>query len=373
MRRKRETIPNGADENHIQLYGGKSKNGRERRRAPRPSTKRTYSFDFLNTSFNTRDVIDSMAKDLLDIDTSTDTISKSIKNFLALYGKDVDFTGMGLSEIISKSESLFSELNLNFNARKKYGNNLIQPYVYVSSHVFDFTVLVFYCSPAENLSEEVGLLYKKFIKYISQEMSLSIGLDEDNFYLSAYLDMYCDEEMCQEDDYYMGIYEAAKSYREGDINHLFKSIEDINLRRGELRRDLEDYLKNHTCPEDEIVSLMLEGLDYIGNANVYEWSFNEDDDGFNTPDHIINLSLMSMILYDPNDKLTDGVIDAIDNDYGCGVEILPWQKGVNISDLSTLQHAKNELNGALNSLEDFHNWFNKFYKEAEKYYNEQSD
>ena len=373
MRRKRETIPSGADENHIQLYGGKSKNGRERRRAPRPSTKRTYSFDFLNTSFSTRDVVDSMSKDFLDLDASTDSISKSIKNFLALYGKDVDFTGMGLPEIISKSESLFSELNLNFNARKKYGNNLIQPYVYVSSHVFDYTVLVFYCSPAENLSEDVGLLYKKFIKYISKEMSLCIGLDEDNFYLSAYMDMYRDEEMCQEDDYYTGIYNAAKSYSEGDISHLFNSIEDINLCRGELKRDLEDYLKNHTCPENEIVSLMLEGLDYIGNANVYEWAFNEDDDGFNTPDHIINLSLMSMILYDPNDKLTDGVIDAIDNDYGCGVEVLPWQKGIDISDLSALQYAKNELDGALDSLEEFHNWFNKFYKVAEKYYNEQSD
>ena len=180
-------------------------------------------------------------------------------------------------------------------------------------------------SPVETLPKKAAELYARFLKFFSDSTTVSLGYNSDNYYLDMVIESYDDpeqdlEELDEEDREYLEQRRTlVADYKTGKYKKMFEEINRLDT--DGLYEDIAAYI--HECKDHDVRHLfevLLEGMPIVGKMNIHWFDFNPEVDGITeAQDSFIEVFSQQMILYSFNDGIEESVINALENDYNCGV------------------------------------------------------
>lgn len=287
-----------------------------------------------------------------------------------------------LGELIEYIEKEVEKLDLEFCVTCKNWDGettgILQGVVYRRGVELDQTIVVLYVSPAMYLSKRGAGIYKRFIKFFSDQTGISIGITDnrENFYLESFLWMeedYYDEDDPDEREEESRRKKIVDAYlKGGEFQNLFEEINALGWQDvRKLTDDLILYCNEGAAGERELAKVMLDGIPVICSMNAHWYDFNPDDDGL--PDEYgreyegsVSGVFSSAILYSEQDGICEMLLDCINNESNAGIEVTGWNihqwlypklKKEQVEDLLRCRYASR----------DFCNWMDDFYRVTEKF------
>ena len=286
----------------------------------------------------------------LNIASSYGRLCRAAERFLRFFDIPFDFAPKKRSTIVRKLDALISwfepkveELGFKLATLKHdpYDEDCadIDFVVYSPCADLEMKVIVFIVSPAETLPPKGAQLYKEFIKFVSDSMCIYIGANSDNYYLDMVMSYHDDpeqdiEELEGEDRAYLEKRRnIVAAYREGgEYERLFEEIR--RLRPENLKERMERYIEE--CDDFDVCHLfkvLVEGLPVVQQMNIHWFDFNPDIDGFSEDgEGYIEVFSQQAILYSDNDGIESALIQALENDYNCGVMPVDYNLHLRLSE-----------------------------------------
>jgi hypothetical protein len=315
----------------------------------------------------------------IDIKGSFEKLKRTYKKFSEYYSfeYEVDYTGCETTadRILKLAESFDAQVESTgfyMSLSKDYDATALNFVLYYPLSELDWTICIFYCSPADYLSEEGSLIYKKFIKYISCCMGISIGVEDnvENYFLEAIINWYDEGIYSSDDEPDEGKLHIAKMYqRGGRFQKLFQEISNLpRMNEFDINKELENYREKCPHEELELVECMIDGVSIIKKMNVCQYDFTPDVDTENDDycDGKVMIPWTTAILYSSHDGLSDDLVDCINTDVQSGLEAVSWMANLILTDETTPTELKEfEANKDLG--EKFEKWINGFNKLTEKF------
>lgn len=362
-------------------YDAVGKRGGRRVAHSSSSTPSSDPFAFLKQKIEEIRISDEqyLSRYGIDIKESFEKLKRTYRKFSEYYSCEykVDYTGCETTadRILKLAESFDAQVESTgfyMSLSKDYDATALNFVLYYSLSELDWTVCIFYCSPADYLSEEGGLIYKKFIKYISCCMGISIGVEDnvENYFLDAIINWYDEGVYSSDDEPDEGKLYIAKMYqRGGKFQKLFQEISNLpRMNEFYINKELENYRKKCPHEELELVECMIDGVSIIKKMNICQYDFTPDVDTENDDycDGKVMIPWTTAILYSSHDGLSDDLVDCINTDVQSGLEAVSWMANLILTDETTPTELKGfEANKNLG--EKFGKWIDRFNKLTEKF------
>ena len=296
------------------------------------------TFGFLNETFKELAVTDELMSGCygLNIASSYDRLRTVSAVFVGYFDKPFDFEPPTNADTAQRLEALMEWFEKRVNeqgfqlATVKYDpydweNGDIDFVVYNPIEELEMMVTGIIASPVETLPKKASELYARFLKFFSYSTTVSLGYNSDNYYLDMVIESYDDseqdlEELDEEDRKYLEQRRTlVADYKTGKYKKMFEEIDRLDTNG--LYEDIAAYI--HECKEHDVRHLfevLLEGMPIVGKMNIHWFDFNPEVDGITeAQDSFIEVFSQQMILYSFNDGIEEGVINALENDYNCGV------------------------------------------------------
>lgn len=296
-------------------------------------------FAFLNVRLGERAVTEDILPScyLLNISSSYERLCKVAAQFLDYFKVPFDFVPDGNVSAI-RLESLIAWFEKKVEEQGFYVATVkhdpfdetcadIDFVVYNPICELELTVTTFIVSPMEQLPKKAAYLYARFIKFVSESMSVTVGVEHtDNYYLTMAYDSHevPEDDLDETDEAQMAhakkCKEVVNNYKKGGKwCKLFDEIDKVVP--GRLDEDIRKYIEE--CDDHDVKRLfevLLKGLPIVGKMNVHWFDFNPDKDGINDDqDSYIDVFAQQMILYSFNDGINKSVLNMLTSDYNCGV------------------------------------------------------
>lgn len=363
-----------------------SKRGRGRReRSPRPSSKGGNSFAFLSERMEEFPVESILDKYRIDFAGSYERIRAGANRFLGVHDLKLNYKPKRnedwkerLIQLMADFGNLLEPMGYGCMMYKNDYEPILDAVVYAYGNEMDYTIGELYVRPAETLPQEEAMLFKRFIKLFSSETNIGLGLDGESFFLETQMDYfegYYDEDpdgMDEEDrKFYMFRKEVVANYKTGGrYKKLFDEIDSLVVCPGELARDLQAYLSRYKGNsgkhrEWRLMEVLLDGIDIARRINIFDWTFNPDNDGVdeNAEDGFFSAtSLLNFIFYSEHDSFGESVLDAINNGAD---EMLPWCHGFAITKQDNFEMRQEYFEESVEAVPKFRKWLHDFYNTAE--------
>ena len=359
---------------------GSARRCRGRRGASSSSTSANIdSLAFLSQKIETIRTSDEqyLREYCIDIPKSFANLQKTCQKFLELRRcqYEVDYSGCntGADKIICLTEWFERQVESfghNLSLHKSYGDECLHFVLYYPLPELEWTICVFYCAPANYLSEKGGELYKKYIKFISDSMGIGIGGENnhENYILDTILTWMDDFSDSIYDDIDEDRLKIVNKYKKGgEFHKLFEEIDKLPFINSEgITKELQDYRK--ICPNNELelVECMLEGIPVVKkmNVNLYDFIPDYEDD----PESEVKIAIpwTTAILYSCNDGIGDELVDSINSDIQCGSEVSNWTANLTIREEINANDLKNFENDKSIG-KKFSKWIEKFNRLTEKF------
>lgn len=310
------------------------------------------AFDFLNVAIKDIAVTEEYFIGCfgLNLRGSYERLLTVSAKFLEFFGKPFDFKPDEAEDLTARFDALtewfdkqVTDLGFQLATVKRDPHDMecgdIDFVVYNPCYELELKVCVFIVSPVETLPKKAAYLYGQYIKFLSDSMSIGMGLEHsDNYYLSMVSDTYDDPEQdideLDEEDRAM-LQKRRKlidDYNTGRYKKLFDELERVKPYR--LVKGIESYIKE--CEDADIVHLfkvLLDGFPLVAKMNIHWFDFNPDEDGLEeSTDSYIDVFAQNAILYSFNDGIEDTLIDYLENDYNCGVIPVGWNQRLYLFD-----------------------------------------
>lgn len=323
----------------------------------------------------------------LNIKSSYERLCSVCARFLKYFGQPFDFEPKNKSNVAESLDDLISwfepkveeyGLRLAVVKRDQYNEECadIDFVVYRPCSELDYKVIVFIVSPADTLPKPAAMLYKEFIKFVSDNMCIYIGKSTDNYYLDMTFSIFEDtdqdiEELDEEDGCYLQKKrDIVAAYKDGGkFDKLFKEIRCLHPKN--LKRRMEKFVENCTSPKladvKKLFQVIIEGLPIIQKMNIHWFDFNPDLDGLSShEDSFIEVYSQAAILYSDNDGIEEAYLRNIDNDYNCGVCPVSFNIHLWLREEMKDEHIK-ELMDNLDLGAKFQEWNCKFYDAVNRF------
>lgn len=360
---------------------GSARRYRERRGASSSSTSASIdSLAFLSQKIEAIRTSDEqyLGEYCMDIPKSFTNLQKTCQKFLELSRcqYEVDYSGCNtvadkIIRLTEWFERQVESFGYNLSLHKSYGDECLHFVLYYPLPELEWMICVFYCAPANYLSEKGGELYKKYIKFISDSMGIGIGSENnhENYILDTILTWMDEFNDSIYDDIDEDRLKIVNKYKKGgEFHKLFEEIDKLPFLSSEgFTKELQDYRK--VCPNDELelVECMLEGIPVVRKMNVNLYDFIPDYER-DDPESELKIALpwTTAILYSCNDGIGDELVDSINSDVQCGSEVSSWivsltiTEDINANDLKTFGNDKSIG-------KKFSKWIEKFNKLTEKF------
>lgn len=327
----------------------------------------------------------------INIEKSYRRVLACCKRFLKFVGVSFDFAptnglsrSQELGELIDYFEKKIEPMGLSLCVSKKTAQGdeqgILECIVYRFGRELEERIVIFYASPAKYLSPHTSALYKRFMKFLSDNTNIPLGYSTHGENL--YLDMIIS---CWEDDY--DLYgeddeeeveprtdSTAKKYMEGgEFWNLFDEIDGLPKEPAEmLLADLEDCLKDCPAEEADVVKVMIEGVPIVKDANCYWFEFNPEDDGLpdaygrDDYDEWASSVFASAILYSEHDGVEKKLLDSINEEINAGTCMSGW----NIHQWLSPTTKKEDIDDFMRCKDlvaDLDTWVYDFYQETRKF------
>lgn len=343
-------------------------------------------FAFLNVKLKDKPVKEEQLSSCynLNIASSYDRLCRTVERFMRFFGKPFDFAPKKRSNIVEKLDGLISwfepkveELGFQLATLKHdpYDEDCadIDFVVYSPCAELEMKVIVFIASPAETLPPKAAELYKEFISFVSDSMCIYIGANSDNYYLDMIMTYHDDpdqdiEELEGEDrEHLQKRRDTVAAYREGGkYEKLFEEIRRLHPEN--LKERMEQYIEE--CDDFDVCHLfkvIVDGLPVVKQMNIHWFDFNPDVDGFTEEgDGYIEVFSQQAILYSDNDGIEDALIQALENDYNCGVNPVDYNLHLWLSEELKDDEIR-EFAEAIDLGSRFSKWIVDFYHAVKKF------
>lgn len=277
------------------------------------------------------------------------------KRLFSLTGDGFDVSGEvstgNMVNLLKGMESWAEKHNLHFMAVNDYGD--FQYVLYRPICELELKAFFFYCSPAETMPEEMSELYKRYIRYISSCLGISVVPEHTD---NQYLEMMMSAEMWEEEDGIVKLYMSK--------NDLFCDIWAKSI--SNLEKDLEEYRRRCDVKYLDLIELMLEGTEILPYMHLSQFYFDPYWDGMTASDGSMDLGNTVAILYSSKDGMEDCLMQCLDSDLYGGIEPQGWNRHVYISSKFT----KDDLDALMkdSGIEHrFAQWADGFYEESTKF------
>ena len=338
------------------------------------------AFDFLNVAIKDIAVTEEYFIGCfgLNLRGSYERLLTVSAKFLEFFGKPFDFKPDEAEDLTARFDVLtewfdkqVTDLGFQLATVKRVPHDMgcgdIDFVVYNPCYELELKVCVFIVSPVETLPKKAAYLYGQYIKFLSDSMSICMGLEHsDNYYLSMVLDTYDDPEQdideLDEEDRTMlqKRRKLIEDYNTGRYKKLFDELERVKPYR--LVKGIESYIKE--CEDADIVHLfkvLLDGFPLVAKMNIHWFDFNPDEDGLEeSTDSYIDVFAQNAILYSFNDGIEDTLLDYLENDYNCGVIPVGWNQKLRLYDGITEDDIREFVDNRNLAL-DFSKWMVDYY------------
>lgn len=365
------------------------KRGRGRReRSPRSSSEGCNPLAFLNEKLEDYPIEGLLDQYSINLEGSYKKIRVGVERFLAAHDlklsyipkKGEEYNEM-LVQMMEEFGKLLEPMGFGCMMHKDDYEPILDAAVYAYGGDMDYTIGEIYVRPAETLPPEESMLFKRFIKLFSSETNIGLGLDCESFFIETQMDYF---EGYYEDENFENLDEEEKewanfrkqvaaNYKEGGkYFKLFKEIDSLSVNRDELKRDLQEYMKKYKGNQEKfsewrLMGVLLDGIDVVKFINIFDWTFNPDNDGVDSSaeDNFYSAaSLLNFIFYSEHDTFGESVLDAVNN--SCD-EIMGWCNGFVITHENNFEDHLLYFEESVKAVPKFRQWLQDFYKSAEKF------
>ena len=293
-----------------------------------------------------------------------DTLVQSCRRLFDIMGGGFDISGdytlENLERILGSLRAFVTDRELDFMVVRN-ADNEVNFVLYNEIYCLGYRAFFFYISPAENMPEETGLLYCRFINFIAACLGISVTPEHsDNQYLYMLLNAEQEEEEDGETekkllDIYSGV---GKHY------HKFEEVSEMSIKG----IDVDLMAHYEACDESckNLVLLMMEGLELLPFMNINAYGFNPYYDGFSIDDSYVRLDSSLAILYSPDDGMDEMLLDCLNTDMNCGVMTQGWNRWLIMNPDMT----KEDIDELMEDDEIprmFINWSDRFFDEIDKW------
>lgn len=334
--------------------------GRRRKAKTSAASKRTDSRAFLTQQIQGIAFYDSPLMNGVHVDRAFDCLLSSCKKLFSLTGDGFKVSCDGSTDqmigIINSIEQWAREHDLMLVAIRDADDD-INFVLYHEVSFLDTQTLCFFISPAESLPDDTAALYKRFIRFVAACLGISIMPEYSD---SRYLDMLLDSEWNSEAEES----EIYNLYNEKRVQNLFKEVQDSDIKG--IRDDLLSHRKECDPKVLDLVEIMIEGTEILSCISIWNYDFNPYNDGFDDSNGEIELMSTMAVLYSPNDGLQDALVESLNSDLYCGLNIQGWNRWMSLTPDITKDDV--DILMADDSIEHrFLDWVGRFYEESVKF------
>lgn len=366
-----------------------SKRGRERReQSPRPSSKRGNPLAFLNERLEEFPIESLFDEYIIDFKGSYEKIRAGAERFLKPYDLKLNYEPKEnegwqdrLLLLMEDFEKLLEPMDYHCMMHKCDSEPILDAAVYAYGSAMDYIIGEMYVRPAETLPPEESMLFKRFIKLFSSETNIGLGLGSHSFFVETQMEYFegyydgADFENMDEKDRKDALFrrEVAANYKPGGkYKELFDEIDHLDVNPSELTKDLQAYLakykdKQEKIDERKLMGVLLNGIDIARCINIFDWTFNPDDDGINEDaedSYYTASSLLNFIFYSEYDTFGESVLDAINNG---AEEMLAWCNDFCITKENNFKERQEYFEESVTAIPKLRQWLQDFYQAAEKF------
>lgn len=366
-----------------------SKRGRGRRElSPRPSSNGVNPLAFLNErleEFPIGNLIDDFKVDFKEsykkIRAGAERFLKSHDLKLRYKPKRNDDYKDRLKLLMEDFEQLLEPMSYNCMMHKSYGEPVLDAVIYAYGSAMDYMIGELYVRPADTLPPEESMLFKRFMKLFSLETGIGLGLSSESFFMDTQIEYFegyyevenfenLDEEEKKENLFRKKV---IANYKDGGkYKKLFDEINSLNVIPCELAKDLQSYLVKYKGNPEKInewrlMGVLLEGIDIASCINIFDWTFNPEDDGVNesAKDSFYTASsLLNFIFYSEHDTFGESMLDAINNN---AEEMLAWCNDFCITKEKNFSQRQKYFEESVLAVPKLNKWLKDFYETAEKF------
>ena len=376
----------------------KDKRGRGRReQSPRSSSKGGNPLAFLNEKLEDAPIEEFLGEYGIDFKASYEKIRAGIARFLKVHDLTIKYKPKKDEEykdrlllLMEDFERQLEPMGYGCMLHKDSGEPILNAHVYAYGEAMDYTIGEMYVRPAETLPPEEAMLFKRFMKYFSRETNIGLGLDSESWFIETqmeYFEGYYDDDYAtlDEEEKQDALFrkQVVGNYKDGGkYKKLFDEIDSLVVTPIELARDLDAYLEKYKhnvekFDEYRLMEVLRGGIDIASCINVFDWTFDPDNDGVddNHEDNFYSAaSLLNFIFYSEHDTFGESVLDAINNG---AEEMLGWCNDFCITNEKNFDERMKCFEESVLAVPKFYKWLGDFYKTAEKFdtneYTERSD
>lgn len=366
-----------------------SKRGRGRRElSPRSSSKGGNPLAFLNEKLEEFPIEGILDQYRIDFKGSYEKIRAGAERFLKSHDLKLSYEPKESEDwrerlllLMEDFEKQLEPMDYHCMMHKDDDVPILDAAVYAYGSAMDYTIGELYVRPAETLPPEEAMLFKRFMKLFSSETNIGLGLDSESFFIETqmeYFSGYYDDENFEnldEDEKKEALFrkEVVANYQPGGkYKKLFDEIDALVVKPDELTRDLQAYLTKYKgnaekFNEWKLMGVLLDGIDIARCINIFDWTFNPEDDGVdeNAEDSFYTASsLLNFIFYSEYDTFGESVLDAINS----GAEdMLAWCNDFCITKENNFKERQEYFEESVTAIPKLRQWLQDFYQAAEKF------
>lgn len=366
-----------------------SKRGRGRReQSPRSSSKGGNPLAFLNEKLEEFPIEGILDQYRIDFEGSYEKIRAGAERFLKSHDLKLSYEPKENEDwrerlllLMEDFEKQLEPMDYHCMMHKDDDVPILDAAVYAYGSAMDYTIGELYVRPAETLPPEEAMLFKRFMKLFSSETNIGLGLDSESFFIETqmeYFSGYYDDENFEnldEDEKKEALFrkEVVANYQPGGkYKKLFDEIDALVVKPDELTRDLQAYLTKYKgnaekFNEWKLMGVLLDGIDIARCINIFDWTFNPEDDGVdeNAEDSFYTASsLLNFIFYSEYDTFGESVLDAINS----GAEdMLAWCNDFCITKENNFKERQEYFEESVTAIPKLRQWLQDFYQAAEKF------
>ena len=366
-----------------------SKRGRGRRElSPRSSSKGGNPLAFLNEKLEEFPIEGILDQYRIDFEGSYEKIRAGAERFLKSHDLKLSYEPKEKEDwkerlllLMEDFEKQLEPMDYHCMMHKDDDVPILDAAVYAYGSAMDYTIGELYVRPAETLPPEEAMLFKRFMKLFSSETNIGLGIDSESFFIETqmeYFEGYYDDENFEnldEDEKKEALFrkEVVANYKPGGkYKKLFDEIDALVVKPDELTRDLQAYLTKYKgnaekFNEWKLMGVLLDGIDIARCINIFDWTFNPEDDGVdeNAEDSFYTASsLLNFIFYSEYDTFGESVLDAINN----GAEdMLAWCNDFCITKENNFKERQEYFEESVTAIPKLRQWLQDFYQAAEKF------
>lgn len=366
-----------------------SKRGRGRReQSPRSSSKGGNPLAFLNEKLEEFPIEGILDQYRIDFEGSYEKIRAGAERFLKSHDLKLSYEPKENEDwkerlllLMEDFEKQLEPMDYHCMMHKDEDVPILDAAVYAYGSAMDYLIGELYVRPAETLPPEEAILFKRFMKLFSSETNIGLGLDSESFFIETqmeYFSGYYDDENFEnldEEEKEEALFrkEVVANYQPGGkYKKLFDEIDALVVKPDELTRDLQAYLAKYKgnaekFNEWKLMGVLLDGIDIARCINIFDWTFNPEDDGVdeNAEDNFYTAtSLLNFIFYSEHDTFGESVLDAINNG---GEEMEAWCSNFVVTKEKDFDRRQRHFEESVEAVPKFSQWLRDFYITAEKF------